>query len=546
MIIKKIIICVFLLLVLSGCAKEENPYDFDTTPQETSTTESITTTDNVLGETTTATKISEGLSMKYYSAGEGMAEKLGVDKTLVFVTYYITTRGVDPRIFEIFNELLVNKYGCDFAVEFRGYDFVSNEKLYQEEIREMKELNVQTDILCVGQLYGVNKGDAYGDAIRDGLLEPLGSWFKTEWGKVLKEAYPTAYWERVTRDGECYGNLRGYTSVASAVTVMNDKYISGEVSDIKTIDDLLDYVKKVKDVDEDVVPLAVDDTAFNIFNGYYDFNFGNFYGISTMKGAGIYAKKVDGKWKAFFSLENEEYINNLMKIREYSFVNGVDSATAIDTGKFVAAISYARVRDFDNNAMIVYEKKNGKIETEMKVTVGDVLPDWYEVVESNVTGIASWSEYKEEAIHLLALIASEPELANLLTYGLEGIHYEVVDGKVNWLEYDGSYGSDPIWADSIANMHITYPCMLETENKEQRYKEIEDSAELGVKSLYNMDVSEYKESLIEMAKLMTKYDGWLYADNYMELLDEQRKQMKELGIDKIVEEINRQLAEAQK
>ena len=545
----RFVVCIVFLVALAGCAKKENPYDFDEIPQDTTTIEQITSSIDTTQSTTEPKKLTEGLSMKYSTAGGAMAEKLGVDKTLVFVTYDLMVGYVDPIVYERFNELLVNKYGCDFVVEFRGYNFVGdkNEKLYQEEIREMRELGVQTDILCVGQNVTIGE-DTYANAINDGLLEPLGEWFETNWGKILKKSYPDIYWERLLRDGECYGKALEYIIDNPIVILINNEYVKKieDAKNIKTVEDVVNFLEKVGEDEEDIIPLAVNsNTAFNVINGYYDFKYGDWLGLSTTSnGAGIYARNTNGKWEAFFSLEDEEYTNALMKIRNYGGDSEFSHDEAIQLGKFVVAITRLHMDVFNNETLKVVDKlKNGST-INMDVTVGNVTEGWYEYLDGNAIGIASWSEYKEEALQLLALMSSEPELSNLLAYGLEGIHYELVDGVVK--RGDKFADVAMLWSVSMANPIITHPVGLETTDKEQRYNELASKAQLGLDSLYDIDVSKYKEILTEMAKVMTEYDGWLYKDNYMELLNEQRSKMKELGIDEVVAEINRQLEEAQK
>lgn len=541
-------IVVVMMMLFTACseAKEENPYGFDTMPQDTTNMEQITSSTDATEPTTEVPKTTEGLSMKYYTAGEGMAEKLGVDKTLVFVTYDLMIRLVDPIVYETFNELLVNKYGCDFVVEFRGYDFVQYEELYQKEIRNMKELGEQTDILCIGQTVNTTKGDTYANAIEDGLLEPLGMWFETEWGKVLKESYPDIYWARFMRDGECYGKGLEYSTCNPAVLLINKEYVTEEndVKKIKTFDDIIAFLDGVENVGEDMIPLAVSYSgAYNKFCGYYDFF--SEHGIN----AGICAREKNGKWEAFFKLQDEEYLDNLFKIRNYGLGGKLAHGKAVNEGKFVVAIDKIAIDDFNDNLLKIEDGKGTS--AYMNVSVGNIVEGWYEHIRSNVVGIASWSEYKEEALQLLALMHSEPELSNLLAYGLEGIHYNVVDGIVKKGDKFSDVGM--LWTLNMANPIITYPVGLETTDKEKRYLELASEARLGIESLYNIDMSAYKDVLEKMDEVMKVYDGvtskdvsWLYKENYMELLEEARKQMKELGIDEIVAEINRQLEEAQK
>ena len=104
---------IVLLLFLCGCGQKSNKYGFDvvTSAKESSTDEKTTTDGNE--DATSGVADSQGTFMEYVTQGAGMSEKLGVEKTLVFIADITAISGVDPRIYERFNELLVNKYGCD-------------------------------------------------------------------------------------------------------------------------------------------------------------------------------------------------------------------------------------------------------------------------------------------------------------------------------------------------------------------------------------------------------------------------------------------------
>ena len=69
-----------------------------------------------------------------------------------------------------------------------------------------------------------------------------------------------------------------------------------------------------------------------------------------------------------------------------------------------------------------------------------------------------------------------------------------------------------------------------------------------VASKNNIDLSAYNTLKFKIDLIYTNkdYANWLYKDNYMELLEGMRSKMKTEGIDELINEINRQLDEAQK
>lgn len=430
--------------------------------------------------------------------------------------------------------MLVNKFGCDFAVEFRGYK-TSDAGNYQKELRRLKEVNESVDIIFTG-FSTVNVANTYDAAVEDGLLEALNGMLNTDDGKKLWEAYPEKIWSRMSRNGEYYAVLNQENMKTSPLIIINSKYVKdvSVIDNIKTIEDVYLFIDSLGEIEDGVVPLLADIDSWYEFSGGYTF------------GPCILGKENDGKWEAFFSLEDEEYLSRLTKLRNYGIVKGITHANAKKLGKFVVMISDMWISEYSGSSILVKEKLDSSEYYELEVYECASGAGWYEYMSNMVIGIASWSQYKGESLKLLALIASEPELSNLLMYGLEGVHYKLVDDKVVYLDYNKENGRVPAESSSLGNYMITYPSGLEKFDKISHFNEYSDKMNLGVSSQYNVDLSTYNALQYKINSIYSDYTNWLYKDNYMELLEEMRSKMKAEGIYELINEINRQLDEAQK
>ncbi|MBE5949362.1 MAG: hypothetical protein E7261_10080 [Lachnospiraceae bacterium] len=526
-----------LLLLLCGCKQKTNKYGFDVVPvadttKESSISEKTTTDGNV--DVTTGDINSQREFMEYITQGAGMSDELEVDKTLVFIADASAILGVDPRIYERFNELLVNKYGCDFTVEFRGYN-TSDAVNYQNEIRALQTSNEQVDVLITGG-GTANVANTYDKAINDGLLEPLGSMLGTEYGKKLWSSYPEKIWMRVCRDGEYYGVLNMENGNGHPLILINSKYIKDEsvVENIKTIEDVYAFIDSLGEIEEGIIPLVADlDSLYEFESGY------TFYSC-------ILGRENNGKWEAYFALEDEKYLSHIKKLREYGTAKGMSQSAAKTLGKFVVMIDSMPMSDYSGNSIRVKENAQSSEYYELEVYECASADGWYEYMSNMVIGIASWSHYKEEALQLLSLIASEPELSNLLAYGVENHHYTLNEDRIVYKEFDRSNGRLPNESLSLGNYMITNPSGLEPLDKISTYDSYK--LKLGIASRYNVDLSEYNALKYKINSIYTNkdYANWLYKDNYMELLEGMRSKMKTEGIDELINEINRQLDEAQK
>lgn len=154
-------------------------------------------------------------------------------------------------------------------------------------------------------------------------------------------------------------------------------------------------------------------------------------------------------------------------------------------------------------------------------------------------GIASWSENKEEAFKLLTMINTDSDLSNLLQYGIFGKHYELIDGKVRMLDTDkrapGYF--------SPANQMITYPSGLETENKEQIYRDIHSLGKMSPIAGFTLDESSISEKLENIKEVYKKYEP-IYTgemDNIRETLNQANRELIEADVELVLREINQQL-----
>ncbi|MBQ8588212.1 MAG: ABC transporter substrate-binding protein [Clostridia bacterium] len=168
------------------------------------------------------------------------------------------------------------------------------------------------------------------------------------------------------------------------------------------------------------------------------------------------------------------------------------------------------------------------------------------------TAIAASSQHPERAMQVINLMNSKrgKDLINLLTYGIEGKHYEKLnDDQINWLEpaipgsSDNRYGFEN-WV--IGNTMNTYTTQSDPEGwNEYIHEEINMKAEMSRLRGFTLDTKPIK---LELSQYDAKLKEYAYLDkgttpNYKELLKERNQKLKEAGSDKIVAEVQRQIDE---
>ena len=156
-------------------------------------------------------------------------------------------------------------------------------------------------------------------------------------------------------------------------------------------------------------------------------------------------------------------------------------------------------------------------------------------------GIANWSKNANYAYDLISLLNTNKELATLLNYGIEGVNYTKNDDgtvKLSNSEDDNYYNPNCIFSNSkILPTNADYPY---TDN----------SKDTVLSPIYSFifDYNKVKSEIIATNKVITKYKSNLFVGkgDYAELSKKFNEDLEKAGVQKIVDEANKQIAIWQK
>ncbi len=363
------------------------------------------------------------------------AKRLGVSKILTFYGSSDEFSGMNEVVISKFNDLLVNKYGCDFVVNFyRGNTYTrstdttgKNKYTYYNAVTDMRNMGKQADIL-------IADGTAYYDRLVNNgffvdITEMLSS---TTDGKKLYDVYSEEVWDMVELDGRIYGytvaGAPASTCVVSCNKAMADKF-GLEVEEGFSFYDIGNILEKANLSAEslgDVIPIYIGWSYLFEMLGYYNLE------------NGIVAKRdANGQWVAFNIMEDEAFIKLCKKVKEYQDKGWIevyyDTSKRLRTGEFIFAVTGCDAAEITKDKL-VYTYFDTK--TVHEVICGETVNKYYDLNDKCTYGIATWSEYKEEALKLISLISTEEELARLLIHGVEGTHYTYEDNKITQLPVD--------------------------------------------------------------------------------------------------------------
>ncbi|MBR6637691.1 MAG: DUF3502 domain-containing protein, partial [Lachnospiraceae bacterium] len=311
--------------------------------------------------------------------------------------------------------------------------------------------------------------------------------------------------------------------------------------------------KNGADIFKDMIPILSKDPLAPIYMaGYYiDLNLGTENYMPSGKPYqlvynSIYFKKdANGNWLAVNPAKEETIISLMKQIKKYvdkgwyTADNRIISAT---TEHLFEISSYYNYLMFDNK--ITDSETNESSVEIIDILTGtiDYLP--YCSLDNYITGIASCSEYKDEAFKFLSLINTEEKLSNLLLFGVEGTDWEYKNGEL----FDLTTGNRIITSGRnfalFSNISLIPSTYLDPEDKVTAIKELSAKHEASPLITHNIDVSAYTEKLKTINAIYCAYMGRLLVGEYEDIdgvMAQMNSMLEEAGINEIIDDINKQM-----
>ncbi|MBE5947526.1 MAG: DUF3502 domain-containing protein [Lachnospiraceae bacterium] len=573
---KFILLCMTILLIFAlGCGKaadnttstspditteaqnDESPTIFSTT-SELDTTPKITLEAPPDISTPPYVEIKEeekGIARRNEIRGEGDSQRLGVNKTLVCVCYNHLLNIPSAESINALNEMLVNEYGCDFTVELHIYSEKAHSKYYYYDvISDLLQSGQQIDVLSSGS------SRCYTEFVKDGVFEPLSPYLESEAGEKLWNIYPEELWIKTTRNNEIYGiaqtGMVGERIVLDCEKSVAEKYniTLPERCSFYDLETILKDIEAVNGADafKDVIPIIANNFLAPIYmDGYYiEYALGNI-GYRPEGGRpryllnAIYFKKDNnGNWLAVNPAKEEAIISLMKQIKKYVdkgwYVSGNGSILTKSNHVFSLSEQYNYEQIVDKKVAFI-DGSNSEI---WDIIIGNTTYLPYSALENYVTGIASCSQYKDEAFKLLLLLNTEEKLSNLLMFGIEGKDWEYKDNKLFDLETGNEIMAYNDMYAAFSNINLIPSTYLDPEDKVAGIRELSSKHEASPLITHNIDVSAYTEKMKTINAIYCAYMGKLLVGEYEDIdgvMAQMNSMLEEAGINEIIDDINRQM-----
>lgn len=170
--------------------------------------------------------------------------------------------------------------------------------------------------------------------------------------------------------------------------------------------------------------------------------------------------------------------------------------------------------------------------TEPYISTNSVIATMY--------GVSATSKHPKETLKYLELINTDPYAMNLVSYGIEGKHYEKTgDNNIKLIPNSG-YSHGQAWA--LGNVFNTYTLEGQPEDVWEQTKELNDSAKTSPILGFSFNPEPVKMEITNVSKVVKEYESLVGGELPVEETNaEFLEKLEVAGVDKVLEEMQSQI-----
>lgn len=425
-------------------------------------------------------------------------------------------------------QIAVNEYlstlGRDYLVCFATMtaDFDDPDgNDYYDLIKQRMGQGCPFDIISTGAtfVHSRNLASAYHRYVLDGIYEPLGELLRdTELGQKYLGIVPEGYLKTFDVNGEVYGVAGGDSAIARGIGYQVNKKLAEKYGwDInKPVTDQLDILKTVSENEAGCATVVADAPYCGL----------NFYPNSIANIPAVYYDAETDSIKRITEDEEWQELPRLMSaLAAAGFENEYKAVSTNRTKNTFFLWLYCDPVPYEwgeTTYMTLYG--------EATEVITAYSPTGIRCAEQSA-GVSASSEHKDEAFDFLMLSQTDAYLNNLLNFGVEGEDYELTDGVVK-----SAFGIK-----TFANSFICYPRNREPADFAERLTNLFETAEVPATIGFAFDAESVAEEFNRLRAIINNCD--LFTADFDEGIAGLNKELDDAGIDKVLEEINKQYKE---
>lgn len=359
-------------------------------------------------------------------------------------------------------------------------------------------------------------------------------------------------------DGVGVYAVPGYKDIATQncwdVNVTRLKDMGHDISEFQTIDYYSDEFKNLLQESKDkygadFYPLLVEGAVLErmvtnsiIVTG--DSGSGNFMSYylnpSDVSQPSSYGNKILNK---FATPEYEKFVKKTREYFEAGYINPADANATTANENRTAKQAQGEYLIGTQSYSLGYEYQASD-ERNIEVAMIPCTAPYVDTTSSQgaMMAISSASKNPERAMMFLNLLNTDPKLMTMLNYGVEGVHYELVDGCVKFTEERDNYMP---WTNGVGNVTILPPTVDQGADFWQGFKDYYGNAKEIPVLGFAYDATAVETEMGAVANVVAEYALALSTGSVdpEKVLPEFLKKLEDNGINAVLDDANAQLEE---
>ena len=402
-------------------------------------------------------------------------------------------------------------------------------------------------LIASGEKIDVMRASAYSTNASNGSYYPLSKLIE-EKGKDIKKVLPEYVWDAVKINGEIYGvpALKDYPThrVIWYYEKYADKY-GFDMQKVTNLKELEPILQTIKDNEPGILPLATTGkTPLHIFLPHEN--------IDACKALTF---KRDGDYSEIVSkYETEEFKEYVKLMREWNLKGFFrpDAATQANSRDLIGA--HKVFADYGSTIPLYEDTRNIGVEKSLHTKFAynmDIPRINTQSIQGSVATIYSKSENPEKAMEFINLMFTDKELINTVVFGIKDKHYiPVGENQFKYPEgFQGNSNDDYYFPEyTLGNRFLLRIHESLPEDKWEQYEEFNASAEISPALGFCFDTAPVINEITAINNVISEFIPSLYvgAVDPDEYLPKAIEKLKKSGLDRVVEEANRQYKEWKK
>lgn len=446
---------------------------------------------------------------------------LAAEKPVKLIYYTIGTPDEDLQLVnDALNELLLERYG--FTVEYHKIDW----NHYTNQLNAIMHTDQDYDIAFAWN-------ENYVTNAQSGSFLDLTNYLQQD-GQVLYDVVDVRFWQGITINGQILGvptNKELATPIQFLFSQELVEKYNIDTDQYRTLESLEPLLKTMYELEPDCIPLFLDSSRIELMTTMG-------YEYLASNSIPLVINTQDPACQIVNIYETEEARQMLHTLHHY-YTNGyINQDASLRT-------SFSRYQDEEVFCRLSSggPDSSASFSVDFGYTIITVYAAEPVVTSASTQGsimvINANTSHPEEAMTFLTAVNTDPDVRNLLNYGIEGIHYELTDKNQVQITSQ-AYRGVPY---TQGNWFILRTTVGESIAKWDEYRTFNQQAVssplLGFVPDYSPCIAEYNA----VSRIYKKYDNALMTgsvdpDVYLpKLLNE----LKDAGIDVLIEELQSQI-----